>query len=62
MAIKPTNFRKMIECERDVTMVLALLTAFLQIHSRLSALKIEFVTVETGLYLKYFHAGFSTAS
>ena len=58
MAIKPTNFSQMLKGQARFITLLSLLSAFLQIHSRLSALKIKFITVETGLYLKYFYIRF----
>ena len=47
MAIKPTNFSQMLKGQARFITLLSLLSAFLQIHSRLSALKIKFITVET---------------
>ena len=58
MAIKPTNFSQMLKGHARFITLLSLLSAFLQIHSRLSALKSKFITVETGLYLKYFYKRF----
>ena len=51
MAFMSTNLSDISMSPEGAPKLLALLNTFLQTHSRLSALKTEFIIVQTGLYL-----------